>query len=59
MGSDGNIRLGALTYDVSEDADLSSELVYRGPDITGGMEGHNSHCEYPRASAGGGRGRRR
>lgn len=27
------------TYDVGEDADLARGLVYRGPDITGGMEG--------------------
>lgn len=27
------------TYDVSENADLARGLVYRGPDIRGGMDG--------------------
>lgn len=30
---------GIRTYDVGENADLARELVYRGPDIRGGMEG--------------------
>lgn len=48
------------TYDVGENADLAGGLVYRGPDIRGGMEGQkDSHCEYLRAFAVGERDRPR
>jgi hypothetical protein len=34
-----DLSVVACTYDVGENADLAGGLVYRGPDIRGGMEG--------------------